>query len=48
MADEVAVLTDEQKAVIFRQDTALLGKHTVNFVKNFYPAYSINKEGEFS
>lgn len=44
MADEVAVLTDEQKVAVFKQDTALLGKCTANFVQNFYPAYSMSKE----
>lgn len=44
MADEVAVLTEEQKATIFKQDTELLGNCTANFVRNFYPAYSVSKE----
>lgn len=44
MADEVAVLTDEQKATIFKQDTAILGNCTADFVQNFYPAYSMTKE----
>lgn len=44
MADEVAVLTEEQKNSIFKQDTALLGNCTANFVQNFYPAYSMEKD----
>lgn len=44
MADEVAVLTDEQKVSIFKQDTALLGNCTANFVQSFYPSYSIGKD----
>lgn len=44
MADEVAVMTKEQKTKIFKQDTELLGKCTANFVRNFYPAYGIRKE----
>lgn len=44
MFEEVAVLPDEQKTMLFKQDTALLGKSTADFVQNFYPAYGIDKE----
>lgn len=44
MVDEIAVLTEEQKAAIFKQDTALLGTCTANFVKKFYPAYSVSND----
>lgn len=44
MADEVAVLTEEQKSLIFKQDTDLLGKCTASFVQSFYPAYSMSQE----
>ena len=44
MTDEVTVLTEEQKIKIFKQDTELLGTCTTNFVREFYPAYSVSKE----
>lgn len=44
MADEVAVITDEQKTALFNQDTELLGRCTASFVQKFYPAYSMSNE----
>ena len=44
MANEVAILTEEQQSAVFKQDTDLLGKCTANFVQNFYPAYSVSQE----
>lgn len=44
MSDEIAVLTEEEKKSIFKQDTAALGNCTANFVQNFYPAYSMGED----
>lgn len=40
MTDKVAVFTEEQKDIIFKQDTKRLGKCTEDFIQSFYPAYN--------
>lgn len=35
-------LVSQEQRQAFRNDTKLLSKHTVDYIENFYPAYSIN------
>lgn len=44
MADELVADKKQQDSEIFKEDTQRLGQCTSDFIKNFYPSYSVNNE----